>query len=98
MAPATDDEVLKKFYAQVRPWGFWKPIREKLETEDPSFKPNSNFKRDMINVGLGTIGQTAIVALPIYIVLQNYMGIGISAAIVLVVGIFMKRLWWNKLE
>ena len=29
-APPTDAEVLKKFYKQVRPWGFWKPVHAQV--------------------------------------------------------------------
>lgn len=29
-APPTDDETLINFYTRVRPWGWWKPIEEKL--------------------------------------------------------------------
>src|SRR6185437_8215753 len=39
-APATDIKVLKSFYKQVRPWGFWRPIHEMVVEEDPSFVPN----------------------------------------------------------
>ena len=28
--PPDDEEVLKRFYYDVRPWGFWRPIHEKL--------------------------------------------------------------------
>jgi len=98
LGPATSEEVLKKFYTQVRPWGFWKPIVQKVKAENNAFVPNQNFKRDMLNVTLGTIGQTALVALPIYIVLGNQIGTGITAIIILVVGIIMKKLWWDKLS
>ncbi len=49
----TDEETLKTFYRTVRPWGFWGPIRRKVEAEDPDFKRNTNFKRDMVNVVVG---------------------------------------------
>ncbi|WP_319592453.1 sodium:solute symporter family protein [uncultured Draconibacterium sp.] len=98
LTPATDKHVLMNFYKQTRPWGFWEPIIRNVRLENAFFKPNKSFKLDMLNVVLGTIGQTAIVALPIYLVLKNYLGMGISAAIVIVVGIIMKKLWWDKLD
>ena len=98
LTPATDKHVLMNFYKQTRPWGFWEPIIRNVRLEDVFFKPNHRFKLDMLNVVLGTIGQTAIVALPIYLVLKNYLGIGISGSIVIVVGIIMKKLWWDKLD
>ena len=56
-----DDEVLKKFYRTVNPWGFWGPIREKVVAEDPDFKPNDDFVHDMINVAVGIVWQLSLV-------------------------------------
>ncbi|MDZ7604264.1 MAG: sodium:solute symporter family protein [Cyclobacteriaceae bacterium] len=49
-APPVDEDILKAFYKNVRPWGFWGPIRDKVMAEDPTFVPNKNFGRDMFNV------------------------------------------------
>lgn len=97
-APPTDNAILKSFYKQVRPWGFWNPIREMVLAEDKDFKPNRNFKRDMLNISLGTAIQTGLVALPIYIVLMKTKGILFFAALILLLGIIMKKTWWNKLR
>lgn len=94
----TDDEVLKEFYRKVRPWGFWKPIHEMVVAETPDFKKNTNFGRDMLNILLGIIGQTAFVVLPIYIVVKQTLPIIVTIVIVAVVAIIMKRTWWDKLE
>jgi hypothetical protein len=82
----------------VRPWGFWKPIREKIVAENPDFKPNRNFKQDVLNIFLGTAIQTGLVALPIYIVLMKTRGIIFFAALIIILGIIMKKTWWNKLR
>jgi Na+/proline symporter len=97
MAPPTDEKTLKEFYRSVNPWGFWKPIREKVIAEDPQFKPNKNFKLDMFNVFVGTTAQTGLIALPIYIVLQKSVPIWISSIIVLVSVAILKKTWWDKL-
>jgi len=39
--------------------------------EDPSFQRNRDFWRDMFNVVVGISWQVALVALPIYIVIQK---------------------------
>jgi len=41
-----DENTLKSFYRNVNPWGFWGPIREKVLQDDPSFKPNTQFRCD----------------------------------------------------
>lgn len=95
---ADDEEVLKAFYRQVRPWGFWKPIQQKVAAQDPSFVPNKNFKRDCFNVVVGVVWQLTLVALPMYIVIKEKMSI-VSAVMVLAITSFiLKKNWWNKLE
>ncbi len=94
----TDEATLKAFYRTVRPWGFWGPIRRMVEAEDPSFKRNTNFRRDLVNVVVGTVWQTALVALPIYFVLMQWMAAAVAAALVAATMIFLKKNWYDKLE
>jgi hypothetical protein len=94
----TDPETLKKFYRDVRPWGFWGPIRQLVEAEDPDFVPNRHCGRDWINVVVGTIWQTSLVALPIYFVLMKWGGVATAVAIALVTAVFLKKNWYNRLE
>ena len=93
-----DIEVLKKFYKQVRPWGFWGPIREMVMAEDPSFRPNTRFKRDMVNIAVGIVWQLMLTITPIYLILKKFGNMWIAAAVLVVTSIFLKFNWWNKLE
>jgi hypothetical protein len=61
-APPTEVETLKNFYKKTRPWGFWAPINTRVEAEDPDFRKNKNFGRDVLNVVTGIIWQTCLVA------------------------------------
>jgi solute:Na+ symporter, SSS family len=96
-APPVKEEVLKAFYKNVRPWGFWKPIHDKVVAEDPSFERNKNFKRDMFNVVVGIIWQTGLVIFPIYLILMETVPIMISLAIVVVTSVILKKTWWDNL-
>ncbi|MEW4925531.1 sodium:solute symporter family protein [Algibacter sp. 2305UL17-15] len=96
--PPTEEDVLKSFYKNVRPWGFWKPIHDKLLLEEPHLKKNSDFGIDMFNVTVGIIAQTALVILPMYIVFRQDIPALISLAVVLVCLYLLKRFWWNKLN
>ncbi|MFC2126215.1 sodium:solute symporter, partial [Bacteroidota bacterium] len=96
-APATEQEVLKKFYSTVKPWGFWKPIYDNIKSTDPDFERNKNFWRDMFNIVIGTIGQTALVALPIYIVLQESMPIFVTVILAIICGLILYKTWYRKL-
>lgn len=98
MTKADDMEVLKTFYIKVRPWGWWKPVRDAVQHEYPTVQKNPHFARDMFNVVVGVIWQTSMVALPIFLVIQ-YWAEMFGALIVLVVtsGLLWK-FWWKKLE
>jgi SSS family solute:Na+ symporter len=98
LTPPDDEAVLKAFYLKVRPWGFWGPIHEKLARERPGLLANGAFRRDMVNVAIGTIWQTAIVAAGIYIVLRDLRALAACAAIVLVTSVILKLNWYDKLE
>ena len=92
-----DEEILKEFYKNVRPWGFWGPIKAKVIAEDPSFIENSRFKQDAFNVLVGVVWQTSLVILPIYLVLQQGTPIIITLAVALVTSFILKKSWFDKL-
>lgn len=93
----TDENVLKNFYRTVKPWGFWKPIHEKVVSENPNFIRNKNFKRDMFNVCIGILWQTALVALPMYVVFHMFFQALITLAIAIVLSYILKKNWYDKL-
>lgn len=97
-APATDEQVLKTFYRNVRPWGFWGPINDKIISEDPSFKKNSDFGKDMFNVFVGIVAQTVLVILPMYIIFRQDVPIYICIFILIICLFLLKKFWWNNLN
>ena len=96
-APPVKEEVLKAFYKNVRPWGFWKPIHDKVVAEDPHFQRNTHFRRDMFNVAIGIIWQTALVVFPIYVVLLEGVPAFVAIAVAVVCTLILKRTWFDKL-
>lgn len=97
-APATNIDVLKKFYAKTRPWGFWKPVHQLVVAENQGFKANNGFVRDMVNVAVGIIWQTCLVAAPIYLVLKQFSAMGWALLIVALASVILKKNWYDKLE
>jgi len=97
-APPTEEAVLKDFYKNVRPWGFWKPIHEKLVLVNPNFKKNTDFGRDMFNVAIGIIAQTALVIIPMYLIFRQNTPLYISLVVLIVCIFLLKKYWWNTLE
>ena len=93
-----DDDTLKKFYKNVRPWGFWGPIRDRVMKEDSSFKPNGDFGRDCFNVIIGIVWQLTMVTLPIYIVLRQWNWVALIVVLFLATSAILKFNWYDKLE
>jgi Na+/proline symporter len=92
-----DEAVLKDFYRRVRPWGFWGPVLKKVLAEDPGFKRNKDFLRDMFNIAVGIVWQIALVALPLYIVIQEFQRAAITLAIILGTSAILKFTWYGHL-
>lgn len=97
-APATDIEVLKKFYIKTRPWGFWGPVNKLVISEKPEFRNKKTFGKDMVNVVTGIVWQTALVAAPIYLVLKQFTSMGIALGLIVVGSVILKTNWYDKLE
>ncbi len=92
-----DMERLKSFYRNVRPWGFWGPVLKAVQEDDPTYTRNPYFKRDMMNIAIGTVLQTALVALPIFIVIKAPFGIVTTAIITGVAAFTLYNTWYKNL-
>ena len=92
------DAVLMDFYRRVRPWGFWGPVLKKVLAEDPHFKRNTDFGRDMFNIAIGIVWQISLVVLPLYIVIQEFGRAALTLAVILATSAILKFTWFDHLE
>jgi len=97
LTEAEDDAVLMDFYRRVRPWGFWGPVLRKVLAEDPSFKRNKDFFRDMFNIAVGIVWQVSLVALPLYIVIREWDRVAMAAGTIAVTSLILKFTWFDHL-
>ncbi len=97
-SPPTDMDVLRSFYSNVRPWGFWEPVKKLVMADDAGFAPNRNFKLNMFNVVIGTIAQLCLTILPMYLILHQKMPLMVTVALLAVIILVLKKTWWNKLK
>jgi len=93
-----DMEVLKRFYVKVRPWGWWKPVRDAVQRDYPGVKANTDFGRDAVNVEVGVVWQTALVSAPIFMVIKHWQEFIVAMVVVAVTSLFLWRNWWIKLK
>ncbi|GAA4296296.1 sodium:solute symporter family protein [Aestuariibaculum suncheonense] len=94
----TDEAILKSFYTNVRPWGWWKPVYEKLKAEDHTVQKNNDFLGDMLNCVIGIIWQSSMIVLPIYLLIRDYPKTIIALVIFLATTWILKYTWLNKVN
>ena len=92
-----EDAILMDFYRRVRPWGFWGPVLKKVLAEEPGFQRNKDFPRDIFNVAVGIAWQVSLVALPLYIVIQEFRRAAVTLAVILGTSAILKFSWYDHL-
>ena len=97
MSEPTDIEVLKKFYKDVRPWGFWQPIHQACQEDDSEIQANKDAVRDLTNCGVGIIWQLMLVTIPLYVLFRSFTGIIVSCLILVSTTLFLKKFWYDNL-
>ena len=98
LTPAEPDEVLCSFYRQVRPWGFWGPVYDKVKAQDPTFDPDTHPWRDAFNILVGMTWQIALVAMPIYLVIQQWYYLALASMLAVLTSWMLKKNWLDKLK
>ena len=96
--PPDEPAVLENFYLKTRPWGFWGPVHRALLARHPGLLANRDFGRDMANVVVGTVWQTALVAAGIFLVLRDFRALTLTAGLILVTSVVLKLNWYDRLE
>ena len=97
-SPQTDEAVLKNFYKTVRPWGFWKPVHDKVIAEDPDFQTDADPRMDAFNIVVGIVAQCCLTLLPMYFILSLNLPLWTIIATLVVCAFILKRTWWNPLQ
>ena len=92
------DDVLMVFYQRVRPWGFWGPIHKKVAALHPDFQKNVSFWRDWLNILIGLVWQVSLIALPIFLVIKQWLAVSVCIFFIALMTYLLKINWFNKLE
>ena len=93
-----EEAVLKKFYKQVRPWGWWGPVHAAVLKEEPTFQRNASFGRDMTNCVVAIIWQIPLWAIPVYFIFRSWKALWVSIGVLLVTSAVLKFNWFDKME
>lgn len=93
----TSIETLKVFYRKVQPAGFWNPARSAVLAEDPDFKKQSPFTRDVVNTLIALIGITALYVATLYLILHRLtVAFGLFGTTVLTI-VILYFTWYKHL-
>lgn len=98
LSKPTEMEVLKSFYTNVRPWGWWKPVYKLLKFEDQTFEKNKDFGKDMLNCVIGIVWQSSMILLPIFFIIRDYPKAIIAFVVFLVTTTILKFTWLDKVR
>lgn len=71
MTEPTDITTLKVFYQKVQPAGFWRPAREAVLADEPTFRKKLPFTIEAFNTLIAMIGITALYVSMLYLVLNR---------------------------
>ncbi|MHC4911919.1 MAG: sodium:solute symporter family transporter [Planctomycetota bacterium] len=92
----TASATLDKFYRNVRPWGFWAPVKRRLTPAQAQETPDSPAS----DIAATLVGMPWIIALymvPIYLITHCWTQFFISSGIVIFSSILLYFLWYKKL-
>jgi SSS family solute:Na+ symporter len=91
-------EILVAFYRSIRPFGFWKPIRESsgLTVQELS-KKSENAARTFMNVVLGMVAIAGAYLFPMYLVGHWYTQAMFWLVVGAIAAIGLKFTWYNHL-
>jgi hypothetical protein len=97
LARPADMEVLVKFYAKVRPFGFWGPVRRECVRRGLVPANDKMPRMDVLN-GFITAGfQFSLAVLPFYLFLRNWKQLGIWAAGAAALAFVLYFTWYKNL-
>jgi Na+/proline symporter len=91
------NEILESFYRTVRPWGFWRPVYERIRAREPGFRKNEDFRWDLFNLAVGLVWQTSMVTLPIYFVIRDVPRTWASLGVFALTSTILKFTWYDRL-
>ncbi|MFS4466737.1 sodium:solute symporter family protein [Maribacter sp. 2210JD10-5] len=94
----TDLKVLKSFYGEVKPWGFWRPIYNLIKSDDAAFKKNNDFWLDMMNCIIGILWQSSMILLPIYFMIRDYPKALITLTVFVATSLILKYTWLDRIK
>jgi SSS family solute:Na+ symporter len=97
LTPPASMDTLTAFYAKVRPFGFWKPVR--LEAEQRGLVPRNDPMPhiDMLNGAITVLFQISFALIAFYLFLREWTNLALWIGIALGLGLILYHTWYKNL-
>ena len=92
-----DMDVLVKFYARVRPFGFWGPVRREAVRRGLVPAKDKMPRIDALNGLITAVFQFSLALLPFYAFLRNWHQFGIWAGVAAALAVVLYFTWYKNL-
>jgi len=93
LTPPTEPDVLSRFYRLVQPAGAWKPVAAYVRREDPLFKRESEFSRDLVSLALAVPWLGTLYVAPMYLITHQFGVAAVGGAIILLLTLALAFTW-----
>jgi len=97
LTPPTDVETLKEFYRDVQPAGSWGSVARAVKAEDPDYREESPFRRDLVDLAIMLVWLSLLYVTPLLLVTHQMMRAGLCGAALLVLTVILRFTWWPHL-
>ncbi|MEO0453911.1 MAG: sodium:solute symporter [Verrucomicrobiota bacterium] len=96
MTPATPMPILLNFYKTTRPFGWWGPLKAKIDPEEHQLWEKEH-RNDIISVPLVMTAQVTIFLLPMQLMIKAYSSFFMTLPIFLISAAGVYWFWWRNL-
>ena len=94
----TRRETLVEFYRNIRPFGFWRPIRAEAGLSESAYADKSESARiTLLNVGLAMCAITGLYLSPMFLVGHSYSKAALWLTALIVSAVILKFSWYDNL-
>lgn len=97
LTPATDMDILETFYRKTRPFGFWKPVRDRIEAETVA-SIHAESRRDIVNTFLAVPWQIVLFMAMMLLVTKQWNLILLVWGILIALSVALYFNWFRHLK
>jgi Na+/proline symporter len=96
LTPPPDEEVVRRFYENTRPFGFWKPYKKYLP-EEVRMKMKREHKYDLISLPFILLAQVTLYLMPMQLIIHTFHTFRITLVLFLVGVAGIYWFWYRNL-